>query len=156
MQNAYRSFNNPLITLWASIDSGVPVVIDSPDGADALPASCLRIYWSEYGTPTPQPNMREGLIDIAIRVPPVGNVSNTLLALTRAKALDKALGFEPATDGTPGGGGYGRLGRYDWTTTPITYLSDMEVIPEGGWVAIPTASPGQLHMARTVRLQYRI
>lgn len=155
MQHAYRSFNNAVSTAWATVAAGVPLQVDSPDDADALPAECLRVYWSEYGMPTDRSNEREAIIDIAVRVPPTGNTPNAALALARCSALDAALHLSDANQ-YAGGSNTGRLGRFDWTTTPSTYLGMMECLPDGGWVPIPTNSPGLLHFARTVKLRYQL
>jgi hypothetical protein len=154
LHHAYRSFNNPLATAWAAIAPGVPIAIDTPDDADTLPPECLRVFWSSYGDPTGQGNERSAVIDVAVRVPPIGNQPNPMLALARAKAVDKALGLDDT--GGLGGAGCGRLGRFDWTVSPIAYLNDMDILPDHGWIAIPTGSPGLFHVARTLRLLYRI
>lgn len=156
MDHAYRSLNNVLATAWAAIAPGVPIEIDSPDDATAIPPECLRVYWGGYGTPERQANLFEAVVDVAVRVPPMGNAPNTLLMTQRCKAIYQALGIVYAEDGQPMGGGYGRLGRFDWTVTPLRYLSAMEIFPTGGgWTPIPTKSPGELHTACTFLLNFR-
>ena len=155
MRNAYQSFNQAINAAWAIIAPTVPIIVDSQDDADALPPECLRIFWEDFGFPSPdQASLYHAAIDIAIRVPAVGNVANTDLALARGVALDTAIGIV-TPDGTIGGLGVGRAGRMDWSTTPITYLNDMDITGETAWVRIGTSSPGQLHLAKKYLLTYR-
>ncbi len=147
MQHAFKSFNTCLIAIWDNIAPGVPVVIDSINSAAALPADCLRVFWESDGDPTDVGCKNRAVLDLAIRVPPVANKPNGALAIARRVALDLELGFRVME-------GYGRFRRYDWTTTPPTYLNLMEVAPDGGWVPGDTESPGQIHISRMVHLTY--
>jgi hypothetical protein len=149
LQHAYTSFNTALIADWGIIAPWVPVVIDSQNGADALPASCLRVFWAEDGIPTAQGNKTMAVIDIALRVPPVGNKPDTAQLNILKDAFDKWIGQRVSDP-------YARVKRLDHTVTPALYLNDMDLSPDGGWVPGDTASPGQLHASKMIHLYYRL
>lgn len=153
MQHAYSSFNRAIKRIWGEI-VGVdaqgkpllPVVFEHPEPPDTLPDECLRVYWLRNGGSTEQPNERDALVQLDVFVPG----SNRAEALTRAALLDKALGFIESP-------GFGRMGRFDWSTAPETMLSEMRVAPlEEGWVNVPDPKPRMVHYARTVILTYTV
>lgn len=146
MQHAYSSFNKDIAAIWGVIAPGVPVVFEHPTPPDTLPPECLRVYWLRNGGSTKQANEQDALVQLDVFVP----ASNRALALARASAINQALGFNVAP-------GYGRMGRWDWSTTPETLLSEMRVKPlEDGWINVPDPKPAQVHFVRTVILTYTV
>lgn len=147
MNHAYGSLNKAIQTIWTATAPGATLHFEAPVHPAVLKPNCMLVQWLQPGGPTDQPNLYEALIQLDIYV----GVYNRAQALAWASAIDVALGFTQD-------GGYGRVGRYDWTDpeNPVS-LTTMRVVPyESGWVNVPDPDPKLAHYARTIILLYPV
>jgi hypothetical protein len=138
----YSSFNDALTAVWGTLAPGKPFVLGHPDAPARLPPECLRVYWLNHGGATDQANEIRAVVQVDVFVP--GN--NRVLALSRAQALESAMGFNRAP-------GYGRLGVVLTDSDPVEFIGEARVAPfEDGWVDVEDPVPGVVHLARTLEL----
>lgn len=150
MQHAYASFNKALQALFTSIAPGVPVFFGHPVADNAtplvLPAECFRVEWLEFGADVGPSDTEGATVQIDIFV---GN-NDRATALARASAISTGLHLR-------GGAGFGTLGRYDYATTPPSFLSEMSVEAfESAWLTIGDPQPRVVHLVRTFELTYKV
>lgn len=147
MKHAYQSLNKAIQTIWTATAPDKTIHFERPEPPTVIGPDCLLVQWLDHGEPTEQPNEYEAMIQLDIFV----SKPDRITALGWASEIDRALGFQKD-------GGYGRLGRYDWSNpaSPVD-LTEMRVEPyETGWISIPDPNPKLIHFARTIVLTFLV
>ena len=147
MKHAYGSLNKALQTIWTTVASGKTILFERPVHPAVLQPDTLLVTWLNIGGPTGQPNEYTALVQLDIYA--ASNARAT--SIHWASEIDRLLGFQSD-------GGYGILGRHDWTipAAPVD-LTAMRVEPyEPGWVSVPDPDPRLIHYARTIVLTYLV
>lgn len=147
MKHAYGSLNKAMQTIWGEVAPGKTLHFERPEPPTVIGPDCLLVQWLDHGSPTDQPNEYEAMVQLDIFVSPRDRAT----ALGWVGEIDRRLGFQAD-------GGFGRLGRYDWTDpdNPVD-LTEMRVEPyETGWIAIPDPNPRLIHYARTIVLTFLV